>query len=318
MEDNRPSARPRPAARLATAVPSGVASYRRAPPIVRPDPFGRDHGPFAEATSCSAAGGFVAALERFEPQPEPIRVENTALRVCRHLGTPLGFCRRAERRRWMADSIGPGQHFVFGAGAAADLAWNVGFETLSVTAEPATLEGLGPAAAARAAVFGVEVVSDDALMERLSGALLLDATQGFARGAVFLEGLCLALASHLLRGRPEIATKAPALSDGELRRVRALIEERLADRLTLADLAAAAGLSPHRLSRAFRRTTGRPLWAYLLERRVARAEALLGDHTLPLASVALLAGFSSQAHLTTVFRSAKGATPGAWRRGAAG
>ena len=317
MEQHRPPARASHAARLATAVPSGVAAFRRAPPVVRPDPFQRDHGPFAEATSCLAAGGFVAALERFHPQPEPIRVENTALRVCRHLGAPLGFCWRGGKRRWMADAIGPGQHFVFGAGAATDLAWDIGFETLSVTAEPATVEGLGPAAAARAAAFGVEVIADDALMERLSGALLLDALQGFARGGVFLEGLCLALASHILHPRPGAGT-APALSDGDLRRVRALVEERLAERLTLSDLAAAVGLPPHRLSRAFRRTTGQPLWSYLLERRVARAEALLGDHTLPLASVALLAGFSSQAHLTTVFRLAKGVTPGAWRRGARG
>jgi len=291
---------------------------RRPPPIVRPDPFRKDHGPFAEATSCRAAGGVASAIERFCVQPEPIRVENPALRGCRHLHAPLCFCRRAGARRWSADSIGPGQHFVFGAGVAADFAWNDGFETLSVTAEPAALERLGPAAAARAAAFGVEVIGDDALMERLGGALLLDVLQGFVRGAVFVEGLGLALVSHLMRAPSGAAAPAPALSDGELRRVRALVEERLSERLTLAALAAAVGLPPHRLSRGFRRTTGQPLWRYLLERRVARAEALLGDHTLPLASVALLAGFSSQPHLTTAFRLAKGVTPGAWRRGARG
>lgn len=44
--------------------------------------------------------------------------------------------------------------------------------------------------------------------------------------------------------------------------MRTLVEERLAERLTLAELAAAAGLPPHRLSRAFGRTNGQPLWGY--------------------------------------------------------
>lgn len=321
MEEHRFPARPFRGPRLAVAVPDAVSNFRRAPPLAKPDPFRDDHGPFAEAVSCSATSGFVVALERFRPQADPIRVENAALRVCRHLGAPLGFCRRSGSRRWLSDSIAPGQHFVFGAGAVADFAWNDGFEALSVTVAPEALEGLHAATVpgARAAgTFGVGVVWDDPLLERLSGALLLDAGQGFARGAVFLEGLCSALVSHLLRAVPGTAKAAPGLSDGELRRVRAIIEERLSERLTLAGLADAVGLPPHRLSRGFRRAAGQPLWRYLLERRVAHAEALLGDHGLPIASVAVLAGFSSQAHMTTVFRLAKGVTPGAWRRGARG
>jgi AraC-like DNA-binding protein len=320
MEERRSPARSPRASRLAVAVPDAVAGFRKAPPVARPDPFGKDHGPFAEAMSCSATSGFVVALERFRAQPDPIRVENAALRVCRHLGTPLGFCRRTKSRRWLSDSIAPGQHFVFGAGATADFAWNDDFETLSVTVAPAALESLHAASGAEAgaAASGVEVVWDDPLLERLSGALLLDARQGFARGAVFLEGLCFALASHLLHAASGAAKAVPGLSEGELRRVRALVEERLSERLTLADLAGAVGLPSHRLSRGFRRTTGQPLWRYLLERRVAHTEALLNDHTLPLASVAVLAGFSSQAHMTTVFRLTKGVTPGAWRRGARG
>ncbi len=43
-------------------------------------------------------------------------------------------------------------------------------------------------------------------------------------------------------------------------------------------------------------------------------QALLAGSLRPIAEIAVACGFAHQAHLTTAFRRATGATPAAWRR----
>ncbi|WP_422673261.1 helix-turn-helix domain-containing protein [Billgrantia tianxiuensis] len=47
----------------------------------------------------------------------------------------------------------------------------------------------------------------------------------------------------------------------------------------------------------------------MLQRRLARAETLLHETTVPLAEIALACGFSSSSHLASRFRQAKGVAP---------
>jgi AraC-like DNA-binding protein len=53
---------------------------------------------------------------------------------------------------------------------------------------------------------------------------------------------------------------------------------------------------------------------WLLRHRIDRAKALLRGSEAPLAEIADACGFSDQSHLTRVFRSLTGTSPGAWRR----
>ena len=96
-------------------------------------------------------------------------------------------------------------------------------------------------------------------------------------------------------------------------RVRALIEARYADRLTLPALAAEAGLSPFHLIRVFRRATGVPPHTYLESVRIQHAQRLLMQG-LPPAQVAYDVGFSSQSHFTSRFQRIIGITPGIYRK----
>jgi transcriptional regulator GlxA family with amidase domain len=48
--------------------------------------------------------------------------------------------------------------------------------------------------------------------------------------------------------------------------------------------------------------------------RITRAQQLLLDGELSLAQIAFATGFSEQSHLTRVFRSIVGVSPGSWRR----
>jgi AraC family transcriptional regulator len=90
----------------------------------------------------------------------------------------------------------------------------------------------------------------------------------------------------------------------------------LAEPVSLADLAAVAGLSVSQFSRQFKVRTGLAPHRFLLGLRVERACRLLSTGELPIAEVALRCGFSHQEHLTRVMRAQLDTTPGAVRRGA--
>ena len=94
-----------------------------------------------------------------------------------------------------------------------------------------------------------------------------------------------------------------------LRRIDELIEARMAEKLTVQDLAVSLGLSTGFFSRAFKAATGKAPHEYVIDRRIARARALLQSNDGGLSAVALAAGFTSHAHMTAIFKSRLGITP---------
>jgi AraC family transcriptional regulator len=83
--------------------------------------------------------------------------------------------------------------------------------------------------------------------------------------------------------------------------------------VSLAELAAEAGVSPFHFAREFKRATGLAPHQYLIEVRIERAKSLLAGNEMPLAQVSLSAGFSSQSHFTRLFRRHTGTTPKSYR-----
>ncbi|MCX4749896.1 helix-turn-helix transcriptional regulator [Kitasatospora sp. NBC_01287] len=98
-----------------------------------------------------------------------------------------------------------------------------------------------------------------------------------------------------------------------LLRAKDLVDVRYAEPLTVADLAAAAGLSRAHFSREFRRAFGEPPHVYLLTRRLERAAALLRHTDRPIATVCLDVGLSSLGSFTTSFTRMYGLAPAAYR-----
>jgi AraC-like DNA-binding protein len=98
-----------------------------------------------------------------------------------------------------------------------------------------------------------------------------------------------------------------------VRKVRALIDDRFADPLTLAELAAHVGTSPFHLCRVFAHAIGMGPHAYQTQVRLNRAKQLLRAK-LPIAEVAARAGFADQSHLHRHFRRHVGVTPGRYCR----
>ncbi len=96
-------------------------------------------------------------------------------------------------------------------------------------------------------------------------------------------------------------------------RALALIEERYAEPLTVAELARSAGLGISRFHEHFRRETGQTPAERLAATRLDRAADLLRETRLPIAEIALAVGFSDQSALTRSFRRRRGTTPAALR-----
>jgi AraC family transcriptional regulator len=104
------------------------------------------------------------------------------------------------------------------------------------------------------------------------------------------------------------------LAPWQVCRVLTHIEARLDAPITTAELATSVRLSPFHFSRAFRRSFNDSPHAYIIRRRVERAQGLMLTTTTPLAEIAVSCGLADQAHFTRLFRRFAGESPGAWRR----
>ncbi|MGK4007985.1 AraC family transcriptional regulator [Sorangium sp. So ce1036] len=98
-----------------------------------------------------------------------------------------------------------------------------------------------------------------------------------------------------------------------VRRAVELLHARLAEAITLDDLAAHAGLDKYHLCRAFRAQVGMPPHAYLTRLRILRAKALLAAGVRPR-DVAPQVGLYDQSQLNRHFRRIVGTTPGQYAR----
>lgn len=124
----------------------------------------------------------------------------------------------------------------------------------------------------------------------------------------------VAIIGHLLRFHRRSGAASPVFGNetAAVDRAREYLDEHLTDKVTLDELALASDLPPFRLLRAFRRAIGLTPHNYQLQSRVRKAHKLIirGD---ALADVSLAVGFSDQPHLTRVFKSMMGGTPGQFR-----
>jgi AraC-like DNA-binding protein len=106
---------------------------------------------------------------------------------------------------------------------------------------------------------------------------------------------------------------ASVLVERHLLRARDLADARYFEPLSVADLAAAAGLSAAHFSRRFRQTFGESPHQYLLTRRLERAAALLRTTDWTVATVCFAVGWESVGSFTTSFRRMFGETPRTYR-----
>jgi len=116
------------------------------------------------------------------------------------------------------------------------------------------------------------------------------------------------------RIRPATAMARNVLPRWRLQRVIGYVQDHVAGPISLADMAAAAGMSAMHFAAQFRAATGLRPHHYLLQCRIQQAKVLLMDTPCSLIDIAISVGFRTQAHFTTVFKNLEHTTPMQWRR----
>ncbi len=161
----------------------------------------------------------------------------------------------------------------------------------------------------------------DPHIERIGMSLLSEMKTRGLGGELFAESLANVLALHVLRNHSSLgrASRRRVGSEGgfsrrSLERATDYINDNLSQKLTLAEIAEAAHMSPHHFARSFKKDTGLSPHRYVIHQRVERAKALLAGTDLTIAEVARAVGFANHSHLSSHVRRLLGVSPGALRR----
>jgi AraC family transcriptional regulator len=155
-----------------------------------------------------------------------------------------------------------------------------------------------------------DLIICDPLAELLGRTLV---ESGDTRDGLYAESVGKTLVMHIARMELSQPT-ASALPKWRLKRVQEYVNAHLDEALSLADLAAVAGLSRMYFAGQFRAATGYRPHDYLLYQRIESAKSILSSTDMPLTEVALSVGFQAHAHFSTVFKRLTGQSPARWRR----
>jgi len=125
-----------------------------------------------------------------------------------------------------------------------------------------------------------------------------------------IEGLALELLAEAARHRSDAIGVPPPW----LRQAREMIVEYFPESLKLTQIASEVGVHPVYLATAFRQKFGLTIGEFVRQLRIEHACAELIKADLPLAEVALQAGFADQSHFSKIFKAYVGTTPAKYRR----
>jgi AraC family transcriptional regulator len=154
------------------------------------------------------------------------------------------------------------------------------------------------------------MLSRDALIDHLARAVQ---TAQDGADESYIEALARAIVVRTAQIRQRRARISP-LPKWRLRRAVDYVEAHISEAISLADLAAAAGLSRTHFAAQFRLATGCRPHDFILLQRIEAAKRLLLETSRALVDIALTVGFQAQAHFSTVFKRFVGEPPGRWRR----
>jgi AraC-like DNA-binding protein len=157
----------------------------------------------------------------------------------------------------------------------------------------------------------------DITVDSLGRALLEANRVGGSFGQLYADCVSIAIVARLLASARHPMTsersQGSALAQWRLKRAIDYVEARLAEPVTLTDLASSAGLTRMHFAAQFKVATGLRPHEYLLRRRIERAQEMLVGTRMSLVDVALSVGFQTQSHFTSVFKRYAGQPPRAWR-----
>jgi len=166
--------------------------------------------------------------------------------------------------------------------------------------------------------YKLAVAEEDLVLSQLTKSILPHIGRERVPSPLSVDYLQLLLGAHLLqryaRLQKPLRTTQAGLGPLQQRRAIELLEENLAGRVRLSDLAHECGLSISHFGRSFKASFGMSAHRWLVHRRVERTKELMARTGESLAEIADSAGFADQAAFTRAFRRIIGVSPGRWRR----
>jgi AraC-like DNA-binding protein len=146
------------------------------------------------------------------------------------------------------------------------------------------------------------------LMESLKQCPVLKDAQG-----IWFRCKAVEIATHIFL-RPAqgemFCTRAQRAARDRVEKAREVLRQRLAEPLSLDDLAKRVGCSPYYLSRQFSQETGMTIQQYVRELRMERAAELLRSGRYNVTEAALEVGYNSLSHFSSLFHETFGCCPG--------
>ena len=233
-----------------------------------------------------------------------------------------GTVQRMQRRSVRSTAIGtlrPGVVIVIPEGSSSR--WDIPkpVDVVQLYLPRASLERIADEAGISAPI---ELLERTAQPDPITSRLLLSAAD-FLEGnealdTLFRQQLIDLLATRLLATHTGSPATVQPIRGGLapktlLRALERLRSDSDAD-VSLAALAAEAGLSRFHFCRAFKESTGLAPHAWLRQHRLEQAMNMLRDTDASVTSVAAALGYASQTAFAAGFRKLTGETPGDWRR----
>ncbi len=219
--------------------------------------------------------------------------------------------------RWHSAGYGPGSIGLTAPGHAARLRWRGDGRTLTTHVHlPAALIdrtalelwGRDATRLGRPDALAVE----DPVLESVVGALGAAALAG--ADELYAESAAAFLAVHLLTHHAAAPPpREPGRDELRTRRAVKFIRDNHHLPLSLADMAAAADLSPFHFLRVFKTATGQTPYRYLTRIRVERACRHLERGELSVTEIAQACGFATPSRFASAFRAHIGLSPSAYR-----
>ena len=212
----------------------------------------------------------------------------------------------------------PGTIFLLPRGTVDEVNWEGPTQRVAVAIHPSLLTS---ALDETAHQTDIELTERWDLIDRHISALLMEMTADLddssPAGKIYGESLANALAVYLVK-RYAVRRVTPVVFKGglpgyRLKRVLDYIADSLDENISLSQLAAIAGMSPHYFSELFKQSTGRTPHNYLLLQRIQRAKQQLRDPKRSIIDAGLDAGFQNSSHFARMFRKLEGTTPSKFR-----
>jgi len=227
--------------------------------------------------------------------------------------------RRTERGSFASYSKAPGDITIVPAGPIPDVRMFAAVELICCTFDKSFTEGISDEMDHRPSdvpVFSLSV--RDATTTRLLDLLMEELEAGAPSGQLYAESLAQALAVRFLTSASALSrrlhSQVSPLPAAILRKIKDVIENNFTQKLSLKTLASESGYSRAHFLRMFYASFGATPHDYLVDRRLSHAKYLLKRERSSIAGIAVECGFSSQAHMTSLFRRKLGVTPGDFRR----